>query len=189
MAQRGPGLAPRPSRTLTDEDLATLLLVVELDTVVDGRRESTIRELGRGVVEAEDDHRARRAWRCPEPRVGVVSRERTRESVGGAEAIDPSRLAVVPGEDDGAFPLRGRKSLVYASHGADELRPTDRLDRVLVDISDRTRVQAARRDDRKRERNRHGAVEHDRRSDQDAPRQRACPALDDQGSRGEQAEK
>ena len=56
MAERGPGLAPWASRTFADKDRATLLLVVELDAVVDGRRPPAIRELGRGVVEAEDDH-------------------------------------------------------------------------------------------------------------------------------------
>src|SRR5918995_2068974 len=148
MAERGPGLAPWASGTFADKDRATLLLVVELDAVVDGRRPPAIRELGLSIVEAEDDHRARRTRRDPEPRVGVVSRERPRESVSGAEAVDRSRLAVVPGEDDGARPLRGGESLIDAGHGADELRPADRLDRVLVDVGDRRRVQLARRDDR-----------------------------------------
>src|SRR5829696_3518168 len=112
MAERGPHLAPLPSGTFADEDCATLLLVVELEAVVDCGRPAAIRELARRIVEANDDHRPRRPGRDPESRVGVVSRESTREPVGGAVAVDRARFAVVRGEDDSVRPLRGRESLV-----------------------------------------------------------------------------
>ena len=100
---------------------------------------------GRRIRVSENDDRPGAVGRHSEPCVGVVRRVRAREAERRAIAIDRSRLAVVPCEHDRTRPLRGREAPEHLRDRACELRPANGLDRVLVEIGDRCRLELGSR--------------------------------------------
>src|SRR5580765_8411039 len=137
MAEPWPQPAPWKLRPGTDPYRPALLLVLDSDSVVDGRGAATADEVRRLALVAEDDHRFGAVRRLAESPVGVVAGVRARNAESGPEAVDRTRLAVVLREDHRAAALGCGQRLADASNRAHEFRPADRLGGLLVEVRDR----------------------------------------------------